>query len=152
MRAFIIGLLASGLLGGSAAAQETVARPLEQAGLKYAPFPLFPGISVAPVSGTASKPGSLYVLSVRYARGARALPHTHPDARVVTVLAGTFYAGTGSKFDEAAMRALQAGSFIVIPANAVHYGWAKDGDVLLEEVGVGPTGVKLWPNAASAGK
>jgi hypothetical protein len=29
---------------------------------------------------------------------------------------------------------------LIIPANAMHWGWTKDGDVLIQEVAIGPTG------------
>ncbi|HEY8063696.1 MAG TPA: cupin domain-containing protein [Methylosinus sp.] len=119
-----------------------------QSELKYAPVPLFSGVSAAPVSGAATQPGALYALSVKYAAGARSLPHTHPDTRVVTVISGRFYAGVGGQIDEASLRALGPGDSIVVPADTVHYGWAKDGEVLLLETGVGPSGASLWPKPA----
>jgi quercetin dioxygenase-like cupin family protein len=119
-----------------------------QSELKYAPVPLFSGVSAAPVSGTATQPGALYALSVKYAAGARSPPHTHPDTRVVTVISGRFYAGVGGQIDETSLRALGPGDSIVVPADTVHYGWAKDGEVLLLETGVGPSGASLWPKPA----
>lgn len=116
-----------------------------QSELKYAPVPLFSGVFAAPVSGSASAPGALYALSVKYAAGAKSPPHTHPDARVVTVISGRFYAGVGEQLDEKSLRALGPGDSIVVPAETVHYGWAKDGEVLLLETGVGPSGASLWP-------
>jgi quercetin dioxygenase-like cupin family protein len=141
-------ILHSAPLASVALAQQAPApNPILQRELTYAPVPLFEGVFAAPVSGTAAKPGSLYVLSVKYAAGAKSLPHSHPDTRVVTVISGTFYAGAGTHFDEASLRALGPGDSIVVPAEQVHYGWAKDGEALLLEVGVGPSGAKLWPKA-----
>jgi quercetin dioxygenase-like cupin family protein len=137
--------LAFAISGSPALADAAVPGPIRQDQLKYAPVPLFEGVYAAPVSGTATQPGALYALSVRYAAGARSLPHTHPDARVMTVIAGAFYAGSGPDFDEASLRVMRPGDSIVIPASSPHYGWAKDGEALLLEVGVGPTGAKLWP-------
>jgi quercetin dioxygenase-like cupin family protein len=116
-----------------------------QSELKYAPVPLFEGVFAAPVSGTATQPGALYVLSVRYAAGAKSAPHTHPDTRVTTIVSGRFHAGVGTRFDETALRVLGPGDSVVVPAGTVHYGWAKEGEVLLLETGVGPTGANLWP-------
>ncbi len=132
---------------GVALAQEPAPSAIAQSDLKYAPVPLFEGVFAAPVSGTATQPGALYVLSVKYAAGAKSLPHSHPDTRVVTVISGTFYAGSGTSFDETSLRALGPGDSIVVPANSVHYGWAKQGEALLLEVGVGPSGASLWPKA-----
>lgn len=119
-----------------------------QSELKYAPVPIFSGVAAAPVSGTATQPGALYALSVKYAAGARSPPHTHPDARLVTVISGRFYAGVGGEFDEKSLRVLGPGDSIVVPAETVHFGWAKDGEVLLLETGVGPSGASLWPKPA----
>lgn len=140
-----IVLLLSLLFAPAAALAEGAPPAVLQSELKYAPVPLFQGVSAAPVSGTATQPGALYAISVKYAAGARSLPHTHPDARVVTVISGRFYAGVGTSLDDASLRALGPGDTIVIPAETVHYGWAKDGEVLMLETGVGPTGASLWP-------
>ncbi|PWB80019.1 MAG: cupin domain-containing protein [Methylocystaceae bacterium] len=145
LAAFLLSLSA-----GAALAQDAAPSAVPQSELKYAPIPLFEGVFAAPVNGSAARPGSLYVLSVKYAAGAKSSPHVHPDARVVTVIAGRFYAGAGPTFDEAALRALGPGDSIVVPANAVHYGWAKDGETLLLEVGIGPSGASLWPKAPLA--
>ncbi len=32
------------------------------------------------------------------------------------------------------------GSYVVIPAGAVHFAWAKEGEVVYQESGIGPTG------------
>jgi quercetin dioxygenase-like cupin family protein len=139
-------LFFSFLLAAPAALAEGAPPPaVLQSELKYAPVPLFRGVLAAPVSGTATKAGALYALSVKYAAGAKSLPHTHPDARVVTVISGRFYAGVGESLDEESLRVLGPGDSIVIPAETVHYGWAKEGEVLMLETGVGPTGASLWP-------
>lgn len=134
-------------LSGVAHAQGPSPTAIPQSGLKYEPIPLFEGVFAAPVSGTAAQPGSLYVLSVKYAAGAKSLPHSHPDTRVMTVISGIFYAGAGTRFDEAGLRVLRPGDSMVVPASSVHYGWARDGEALLMEVGVGPSGASLWPKA-----
>jgi D-lyxose ketol-isomerase len=63
--------------------------------------------------------------------------------RIVTVVSGTFYAGAGTQFDASNTKALQPGMTIVVPAKAPHFGWAKDGQVILQEVGTGPTRIDL---------
>lgn len=141
--AFFLSLLPT----GAALAQGAASGAVLQSELKYAPVPLFEGVFAAPVSGAATQPGSLYVLSVKYAAGAKSLPHSHPDTRVVTVISGTFHAGAGTTFDETSLRVLGPGDSIVVPANFVHYGWARQGEALLLEVGIGPSGASLWPKA-----
>lgn len=91
------------------------------------------------VVGAERRPGP-YLLRVKLAAGGRIPPHTHPDACNATVLAGTLHVGFGATFDAARLVAIPGGAVYVAPANVPHYGWAKDGDVLYQEAGVGPTG------------
>jgi ribosomal protein L16 Arg81 hydroxylase len=70
----------------------------------------------------------------------------------MTVISGEFLAGFGTEFDETKLRALGPGDSVVIPSNVVHYGWARNKEALLFEVGVGPTGASLWPKAPPAGR
>jgi quercetin dioxygenase-like cupin family protein len=100
------------------------------------------GPSSAYVVGGPRQAG-LYVITALYPAGVRSKPHVHPDQRVMTVISGIFYAGTGSRFDEKNVQALGPGSTLIIPPNTLHWGWAKDGDVVVEEVGIGPTGTQF---------
>jgi quercetin dioxygenase-like cupin family protein len=75
---------------------------------------------------------------VRFPAGFKVAPHYHSGDRVAVVLSGTFYVGFGDRFDEAAMQALPAGSAWSEPNGQAHYAWAKDGEVVLHVVGVGP--------------
>jgi quercetin dioxygenase-like cupin family protein len=88
--------------------------------------------------GAENKPGP-YLFRVKLAHGARIPPHTHPDERNSTVLAGTIYVGFGEVFDEAKVVAIPPGGVYVAPANVPHYVWAKDGEAEYQEAGVGPT-------------
>jgi quercetin dioxygenase-like cupin family protein len=117
--------------------------------LKMAAGPVGEGITVGVAAGDPRQAGSNYVLYVQYAAGAKSIPHTHGDQRVMTVIAGTFYAGAGPKFDEAKATPLKPGSMIIVPPNSVHWGWAKDGEVILEEVGIGPSTTVPWPTTAT---
>src|SRR5690242_13751205 len=65
-----------------------------------------------------------YTLRVHLDKGGTVTPHTHPDARYVTVLAGEVYAGMGDTVNEATSKRYSAGSFFVVPAGHVHYSWA----------------------------
>ena|SRR5436190_1964351 len=81
-----------------------------------------------------------YVYRLRFARGYKASPHTHPDDRVVTVISGTFYVGFTERFDESEVKRMPPGSTWTEPVRQAHYGWAKDGDVEIQVVGYGPSG------------
>ena len=90
------------------------------------------------VLGAEAQPGP-YILRVRLAAGGRVPPHTHPDERNSTVLAGTLYVGFGETFDASNVVAVPTGGVYVAQANVAHYVWAKDGAVVYQEAGVGPT-------------
>lgn len=149
MKKLVVAIAAAAgvLVAGFASAQQAgEIKVIEKESLKYTFNPVV-GVLVAQVSGTSVQSGSLYVLYAKYEAGVKSVPHTHPDQRVVTVLSGTFYAGSGPEFDEKMVRPLPPGSILVIPPNTVHWGWAKDGEVILEEVGIGPSGTTVWPKA-----
>ncbi len=87
--------------------------------------------------GDPAKPGP-YIILVRWTAHHMSRPHYHPQDRFVTVLSGTWWAGTGPKFDPDSTVPLPAGSFARHFANQIHYDGAKDADVVLEIVGDGP--------------
>jgi quercetin dioxygenase-like cupin family protein len=98
--------------------------------------------------GDPTKAG-VYVIRWKYAPGAKVMPHWHPDeVRTATVLSGTYYFAIGDQWDESKFRAFPAGSFISEPPNTPHYAWAKDGDVIVQFTGVGPTGTTMIPQKA----
>jgi hypothetical protein len=41
------------------------------------------------------------------------------------------------------MTPLKPGSVIIMPANTPLYGWAKEGEVVIQEVGIGPTAIDM---------
>jgi quercetin dioxygenase-like cupin family protein len=145
---WLAALVAVPLNVNPAPAQQSAVTTVTPESLTLGPTPVGPGVTGATVVGSPAQGGAIYALYVKYADGARSAPHTHPDQRVVTVISGTFYAGAGPEFDATKVTALKPGSVIVIPAGAVHYGWARDGDVILQEAGLGPSGTTLWPKPA----
>lgn len=94
---------------------------------------------VARVAGDSTKAG-MYAIRVKFLPGFRVEPHFHPDDRIVTVLSGTVHMGYGEQFDESKMRTLPAGSVWTEPANQPHFAWAKDGEVVVQVIGNGPSG------------
>jgi len=95
--------------------------------------------------GDPSKPG-VFVTRVKFSAGWKDPPHWHPDeVRTVAVLSGTFYFGNGDKWDESKMKAYPAGTFYSEPPKSPHYTWAKDGEVIIQVTGVGPTGKTFIP-------
>ena len=98
-----------------------------------------PGIQTATVLGNPSKSG-IYVTRLRFAKGARIMPHMHPDERVAVVLSGSMSFGYGDTFDEAAMTHMGAGSTWTEPPKTPHFALAKDEDVIIQVTGIGPSG------------
>jgi hypothetical protein len=95
------------------------------------------GVEQIALAGDASKPG-LYVILVKWSAHHNSRPHFHPNDRFITVLSGTWWVNTGRNYDPRHMQPVPAGSFVTHYANEVHYDGAKDGDAVLEIVGMGP--------------
>jgi len=131
-------LLAGSLVWGLAVAQSIGPTPILPDTLRWVSPPNNPLLQGAWVVGAEGKPGP-YVFRVKLAAGGRIPPHTHPDERNSTVLSGTIYVGFGETFAEAKVVAIPAGGVYVAPAKVPHYVWAKDGDAVYQEAGVGPT-------------
>jgi Cupin domain len=113
--------------------------PLVPANFRWLGIPNNPALQFAWAPRGEQRPGP-YILHVKLATGGRISPHTHPDERNSTVLEGTLYVGFGENFDESKVFAIPAGAVYVTPADVPHYVWAKDGDVIYQEAGVGPAG------------
>jgi hypothetical protein len=65
-------------------------------------------------------------------------PHWHPHDRFITVISGTWWVGSGDKFDPDNTVPLAAGSFVTHFGKQIHYDGAKDEEAVLEIVGMGP--------------
>jgi quercetin dioxygenase-like cupin family protein len=100
--------------------------------------PLIKGLQVATIDGDPRVPGAIYVQRVKFSSGVMTPPHYHPQDRNVVVLEGTWYAGIGRDFDPNKTVAMRPGSYLMQPANAVHYDGAKDEEVIVQITGVGP--------------
>ncbi len=96
------------------------------------------GVQFAVVSGDPSKPG-LYVVRAKFPPGIMSTPHFHDEDRYAVVLKGTWYTGTDADWDPAKTVALPTGSFMKHPAKAVHFDGAKDEEVIVQIVGIGPS-------------
>lgn len=95
------------------------------------------GAKRAVMAGDPEKPG-LYIVLVKWSAHHMSHPHFHPNDRFITVVSGTWWVGTGAKFDPESTVALPAGSFVTHFGKQIHYDGAKDGDAMLEIVGEGP--------------
>ena len=70
-------------------------------------------------------------------------PHLHPEERQIVVLKGTWWVGSGPKWDREATTPLPAGSFVVHHPNQIHYDGAKDEEVIVQISGVGTNATTL---------
>ncbi len=115
--------------------------------IKWNP-PSAAGSQNAVLVGDPSKPG-FYVVRNKWLKGNHfSRPHFHPNDRFITVLDGTWWMGSGTKFDPDNSVALPAGTFVTHFGKQVHWDGAKTEDASLLIVGDGPgtsTGVASTP-------
>jgi hypothetical protein len=88
--------------------------------------------------GDSSKPG-LYLQYQRRAPNTWSRPHYHPIDRVVMVLGGTMWIGTGPSGDKTRTVAVPKGGFIRDVAQGVHYDGSGNDPMWIQIAGVGPT-------------
>jgi quercetin dioxygenase-like cupin family protein len=119
--------------------QDDMPAPILPDRVSWVSPPNLAGLHIAWILGSEQQAGA-YILRVKLASGAKIPPHTHPDERNTTVLRGTIYVGFGETFDESRLVAVPAGAVYVVPAGVPHYLWAKDGETMYQEAGLGPTG------------
>jgi hypothetical protein len=87
--------------------------------------------------GDTNKEG-LYIVLTKWTPNHTSRPHFHPNDRYIHVLSGTWWVGWGPKFDLASTYPMPEGSFVRHIGKQIHYDGAKDGEALLEIVGMGP--------------
>jgi quercetin dioxygenase-like cupin family protein len=111
------------------------------------PAPAVGGAGTSGVSGTQTvilkgdpaKPG-LYTMLLRVGPNTKIDAHAHPDDRVATVIAGTWYFGYGPRFDESRLKMLPAGSVYTEPPNSNHFAMTRGEGVVIQITGTGPSG------------
>lgn len=91
----------------------------------------------AVIFGDPDKPG-IYGILIRWHPGNFSRPHFHNTDRYAYVLSGTWWVSSSDTFDINKTYPMPAGSVVTDLANTVHFDGAKDGDALLELVGMGP--------------
>ena len=94
------------------------------------------GAMNAVLAGDPAKEG-LYVQMVKWLAGHHfSHPHFHPHDRFITVLKGTWWVGTGTKFDPDGTVPMPAGTFVIHYGQQVHFDGAKDEDAVLDRKSV----------------
>jgi len=87
--------------------------------------------------GDPSKPGP-YVMRLKWLPGGMSRPHFHPNDRFFVVISGTWWMGTGPKFDPESPVPVPAGSYVIHYANKIHYDGAKTEECVIQVWGMGP--------------
>jgi hypothetical protein len=84
-------------------------------------------------------PPGFYAVYTKWTKGNHfSRPHFHPNDRYIVVLQGTWWVGSGPKFDPANSIAMPAGSFVTHFGKQVHWDGAKEEDAVLLIMGEGP--------------
>jgi quercetin dioxygenase-like cupin family protein len=89
------------------------------------------------VFGDPAQPG-LYAYRRRFKAGESTRPHYHDKDRLVTVIKGTWYTGQGDVYEAGKMVPIRTGGVMFHPAGLHHYDCARDGEVIVQIVGIGP--------------
>jgi uncharacterized cupin superfamily protein len=95
------------------------------------------GVNQVVMHGDPSKTG-IYVTLNRFKPGNFSRPHFHPNDRFITVVKGTWWVGTGTKFDPNDTVAMPTGTYVTHFAKEVHWDGAKDEEAWVLVVGEGP--------------
>jgi hypothetical protein len=96
------------------------------------------GVQRAVLAGDPTKPG-LYVSRIKFPPGVMSTPHQHGEDRHIVVLQGTWHTGTGGTLTPGDTVPLTPGSYMKHPAGENHFDGAKNEEVILQIVGIGPS-------------
>ena len=123
-----------------ASAQGTVGghKMLSPQEIKWAPAPpsIPPGAEAVVLYGDPSK-DEMFAMRLKFPKGYKIAPHTHPKPEVLTVITGTFRLGMGESADPSKATALPAGSFVALSPGMAHFASADD-DTVVQLNSTGP--------------
>lgn len=108
-------------------------------------------VQVIVIHGDPSKPG-LYTILLKVAANTKIPAHLHPDDRIGTVVAGTWYFGYGDVFDAGKLKKLPVGSIYSEIPDQNHFAMTRSEPVIVEITGYGPSGVTYVNPADDPGK
>jgi quercetin dioxygenase-like cupin family protein len=107
------------------------------------------GFQRAVIEGDPSKPG-IYVVRVKFPPWVMSSNHFHQEDRYAVVLKGTWYTGSGDEFAPEKTVGLKPGSYMKHPAGTHHFDGAKEEEVIVQIIGIGPTSTtRLRPEQGS---
>jgi quercetin dioxygenase-like cupin family protein len=124
-------------------------RVVRDADMQWIDNPGTPGLKIAVLHGNPAMPGP-YVIRVRFAPGTMSPPHFHPEERQILVLKGTWWVGSGPKWDRESTTPLPAGTFVVHHPGKIHYDGSKTEEVMVQISGIGPSATKLVDESGQA--
>ena len=104
--------------------------------------PLNPGNEQAVLYGDPNKAGDFYIVRVKWLPGNMSRPHFHQNDRLIVVISGTWWVGTGDKYDPASTVPMPAGTYVTHYGGKIHYDGAKDEETVIEVHGIGPAASK----------
>jgi hypothetical protein len=107
------------------------------------------GFERAVIEGDPTKPG-LYIVRVKFPPWVMSSNHFHQEDRFAVVLQGTWYTGEGDEFAPEKTVGLGPGSTMKHPAGTHHFDGAKETEVIVQIVGIGPSSTtRLRPQLGS---
>ena len=112
--------------------------------MEWQDYPGLPGVKFVVLYGDPKKEG-VYVIRAKFAPHTMSRPHWHPEARYVTVISGTWWGGTGDSYDPDLTVPVKVGGFAVHTPREVHYDGAKEEEVIVQIIGIGPSGTNPVP-------
>lgn len=143
LRALTLTALLTAVVAGAPRPQARQNPWLDPAALHFASPGSIPwlhdpvGADTAVIAGDPQGDG-WYVMLVRWSPHHMSQPHWHEHDRYITVLSGTWWVGTGSRFAPDRTVPMPAGSVVTHFARHAHFDGAKDATCILEIVGQGP--------------
>jgi quercetin dioxygenase-like cupin family protein len=135
LAAIILGSLAGAVLAQGTTDREIFINPKD---IKWGDVPpsIPKGAKLAVLQGDPGKPGP-FVIRLMFPPGYKLPAHAHAQDESLTVISGTFYFGTGDKFDMNKAHALGAGGFHALSGGDHHYAFAK-AQTVVQINGMGP--------------
>jgi hypothetical protein len=138
-RYFLIPISLAGMLSISSAAELNPAAVIYKLPdqIQWSPVGA-EGAQMAVLTGDPTKTG-FYAVYIKWTPGNHfSRPHFHPNDRFIAVIKGTWWVGSGPKFDPANTTPMPAGSFVTHFGKQVHWDGAKDEETVLLIMGEGP--------------
>ena len=109
------------------------------------------GVKSTVLFGDPTKAG-LYIVRNIFPAGIMSTPHSHDQDRYVTVIRGTWNAGTSPSWDPASTNPLPTGSVMFHPAGAVHFDGSIKDETEVQIMGMGPVTTKsVYPELGRFG-